>query len=224
VTRAELARLATAPFTESAVALGLRPRVVLARHHLPHLVPLLAMSISQQMTASLVALAELGVFAIFIGRVRQIGAGLASDPPEWGGLLANARSVENLYTTRWVFLVPGLAIAAAAILVSVIGIGVANRYRRRDVLADIRSPLAVLIVAAVLGSVALAGVLPERYPEARARAFAARDRVLAGTDFANALAESGFSAIGPGIIETSSTALRQSGPAVIVARDGGTIA
>ena len=224
VARVDLKRLATAPFTESAQALGLRGRAILARHHIPHLIPLLAMSVSQQTTASLVALAELGVFAIFIGRVRVTGLSFTPDIPEWGGLLANARSVENLYTTRWVFLVPGLAIAAAAILVSVIGIGVANRYRRRDVLADIRSPLAVLIVAAVLGSVALAGVLPERYPEARARAFAARDRVLAGTDFANALAESGFSAIGPGIIETSSTALRQSGPAVIVARDGGTIA
>src|SRR5438046_5067333 len=222
VTRAELARLATAPFTESAVALGLRPRVVLARHHLPHLVPLLAMSISQQMTASLVALAELGVFAIFIGRVRQIGAGLASDPPEWGGLLANARSVENLYTTRWVFLVPGLAIAAAAVMVAIIGIGVATRYRRRDVIADVRSPFAATLVGAVVLSIAVAALLPDRYPGARERATAARDRAVPDAELSKALAGAGFSAVGSGVVETSFSALRQSGPATITASDSST--
>ena len=222
VARAELARLATAPFTESAVALGLRPRVILARHHLPHLAPLLAMSISQQMTASLVALAELGVFAIFIGRVRQIGAGLASDPPEWGGLLANARSVENLYTTRWVFLVPGLAIAAAAVMVAIIGIGVATRYRRRDVVADVRSPLAATLVGAVVLSIAVAALLPDRYPGARERATAARDSAVPEAELPKALAGAGFSAVGSGVVETSFSALRQSGPATITASDSST--
>jgi peptide/nickel transport system permease protein len=223
VARTELKRLATAPFTESAQALGLRGRAILTRHHIPHLMPLLAMSVSQQMTASLVALAELGVFAIFIGRVRSIGTTPISDVPEWGGLLANARSVENLYTTRWVFLVPGLAIAAAAVLVSVIGIGVANRYRRRDVLADLRSPVAGLIVAAIVGSVALDAVLPQRYPEASARASAVRDGVVQGADLASALREGGFSAIGAGVVETSSSALRQSGRATIMATGSDTI-
>jgi peptide/nickel transport system permease protein len=225
VARAELKRLATAPFTESAQALGLRVRAILMRHHIPHLMPLLAISVSQQMTASLVALAELGVFAIFIGRIRSIGIGTTpiSDIPEWGGLLANARSVENLYTTRWVFLVPGVAIAAAAILVSVIGIGVANRYRRRDVLADLRSPAAGLIAAVVVACVALAAVLPQRYPQAHERASAVRGGVIRGADLASALTEGGFSAIGSGVVQTSSTALRQSGPATIVARGSDTI-
>jgi peptide/nickel transport system permease protein len=223
VARAELRRLATAPFTESAHALGLRGRAILARHHLPHLTPLLAMSVSQQMTASLVALAELGVFAIFIGQVRAVGRGVASDVPEWGGLLANARSVENLYTTRWVFLVPGIAIAAAAVVVSVIGMGIANRYRRRDVLADLRSPVAGALAAALLLAVVVFAVLPERYAEARERADAARGRTVPAANFANALADGGFTPIGSGIVETSSTALRQSAPGTVVVSGASTI-
>jgi peptide/nickel transport system permease protein len=222
VAHTELKRLATAPFTESAQALGLRARAILARHHIPHLMPLLAMSVSQQMTASLVALAELGVFAIFIGRVRAIGGSLTSDIPEWGGLLANARSVENLYTTRWVFLVPGLAIASAAVVASVIGIGIANRYRRRDILTDLRSPLAGVTLTAVAISLAFAATLPDRYPEALARGADARGRAVLGSDFAKALAETGFSPVGSGVVETSFTALRQSGPATIIASDSST--
>ncbi|HYU82102.1 MAG TPA: ABC transporter permease subunit [Candidatus Polarisedimenticolia bacterium] len=225
IARTELTRLATAPFTESAHALGLRARTILSRHHIPHLMPLLAMSVSQQMTASLVALAELGVFAIFIGRVRTIGASPTSDIPEWGGLLANARSVENLYTTRWVFLVPGLAIALAAVAVSFVGIGIANRYRRRDILIDLRSPLAGMTLIGLAITLVVAANLPDRYPEALARAAEARGRAAARSDFANALAETGFSPVGSGAVETSFSALRQSRPATITASgSSGTIA
>src|SRR5947207_995077 len=222
VARVDLKRLATAPFTESAQALGLRGRAILARHHIPHLIPLLAMSVSQQTTASLVALAELGVFAIFIGRVRVTGFSFTPDIPEWGGLLANARSVENLYTTRWVFLVPGLTIAAAAVMVAIIGIGVATRYRRRDLVADLRSPLAATLVGAVVLSIAVAALLPDRYPGARERATAARDSAVPEAELPKALSGAGFSAVGSGVVESAFSALRQSGPATITASDSST--
>src|SRR5207237_716964 len=60
VIRAELDRLAEQPFTESASALGVRRLPLVLRHHIPHLVPLLAMNASQQIVASLVLLAALG--------------------------------------------------------------------------------------------------------------------------------------------------------------------
>ena len=62
---------------------------VVLRHHLPHLVPLLAMNASQQIVASLVLLAELGVLGIVVGPWRIIdvkdrGGGI---PPEIAGHL-----------------------------------------------------------------------------------------------------------------------------------------
>src|SRR5438309_1650022 len=101
-----------------------------ARHHLPHLVPILAVSTAQQAVASLVAVAELGVLGIFVGatkfvnlsesvgaltflRPTDVGALWISEIPEWGGLLANGRGIQNLWTTRWVILVPGVAFAVA---------------------------------------------------------------------------------------------------------------
>lgn len=89
---------------------------------------------------------------------------------------------------------------------------------------DLRSPLALVILAAVVASVALASVLPDRHPEERERACVARDRAVPGADFARALADTGFSSIGSGsgVVEISFTALRQSAPATITASDSST--
>ncbi|HLZ47743.1 MAG TPA: ABC transporter permease subunit, partial [Candidatus Limnocylindria bacterium] len=137
VVRAELARLRSALFTEGARALGVRRREILLRHHLPHLVPVLALSASQQVAAALVALAELGVIGVFVGAVRSLNlvnslslvrageraGGFVSESSEWSAMLSTGRSIENLYVTRWVILVPGIAIAFAVLAVSILGIG-----------------------------------------------------------------------------------------------------
>src|SRR5438874_5805568 len=124
VIRTELDRLAQLPFTESASALGVRRLPLVLRHHVPHLVPLLAMNMSQQIVASLVLLAELGVLGVVVGpsrsidvteslsRVHFVGPNQAaiSEFSDWGGLLAGstARSVDSLWVTRWLFLIPGV--------------------------------------------------------------------------------------------------------------------
>ncbi len=152
VLRAEVDRLGHMAFTESAAAIGASRLRVAARHHLPHLVPMLAVNLSQQTVASLVALAELGVLGVFVGTYRHISVGASmsfvpvgiradafiADPPEWGGLLANGRDPEALWTTRWVFLVPGVAFALASVLVAAVGLGLARRYARRNLLDDLR--------------------------------------------------------------------------------------
>src|SRR4029079_5782746 len=95
------------------------------RHHVPPLVPVLAVNLSQQVVASLVLVAELGVLGTFVGTTRTINieqslarvvtgpvnVSRIADPPEWGGLLASARTIESLWTTRWLIVVPGAAFA-----------------------------------------------------------------------------------------------------------------
>ncbi|HEU5288441.1 MAG TPA: ABC transporter permease subunit, partial [Candidatus Limnocylindria bacterium] len=231
VLRAELDRLARVAFTEGAAAVGAgRLRIVL-RHHVPHVVPLLAMNASQQVVASLVALAELGVLGVFVGTTRLVNIeeslsvvrsgernfAFIADPPEWGGLLANARDTESLWTTRWVFLIPGLAFAVAAVAVAAIGVAVARRYARRDVVAELRGRGARVLLFGVLALVVAANVVPERYAEARSWAADARASVRGSTgDAAAVFADAGLAPIGPGYtVERDVAAIRATGPATV---------
>src|SRR5687768_9309431 len=72
VIRAELDRLALMPFTQGARAMGVGRWRLFWRHHLPHLVPVLATNTSQQVVASLVLVAELGVLGAALGVTRTI--------------------------------------------------------------------------------------------------------------------------------------------------------
>lgn len=163
VIRAEVDRLAVAPFTMGATALGVSRWRLFWRHQLPHLVPVIATNLSQQVVASLVLVAELGVLGAFVGRTRtinieeslskvwtgQVNMAQIADPPEWGGLLASSRTVEALWTTRWLIFVPGVAFAATALAVSFIGYALARRYATRDLIAELRSPAAGLAAIGV---------------------------------------------------------------------------
>ena len=224
--RSELDRLRVSLFTEGARALGVRRAELLLRHHLPHLIPVLALSASQQIAAALVALAELGVLGIFVGptRVIALGAavrnfiginnsGLVSDVPEWGGLLAIGRGIQNLYVTRWAFLVPGAAIAGSAVGITILGVGIARHYRRGNLvhdLADWRTLVATgLLVVAIVPSF----VLPDRHSVAVERGTAARGQLLIGADPEAILASSGLARTA---IDRETTALRQTGPAQVI--------
>lgn len=231
VIRSELDRLGRVAFTEGAAAVGAgRLRIVL-RHHVPHLVPLVAMNASQQVVASLVALAELGVLGVFVGTTRLVSieesltvvrtgernSAFIADPPEWGGLLANARDTESLWTTRWVFLVPGLAFAVAAVAVAAIGVAVARRYARRDVVAELRGRGARMLLLGVVALVVVATVVPERYAEARSWAADARAALRVSTgDVTTVFSEAGLVPLGPGYtVERDVAAIRATGPATV---------
>jgi len=226
VVRAELARLRAAPYTEGAVALGVSRRRLFARHHLPHLVPVLALAASQQIAAALIALAELGVIGIFVGPTRSLNlaeamrvvpAGIGTtfpvpDLPEWGGLLALGRGLQNLYVTRWAFLVPGVAIAFAAIAVTLLGVGIARQYRRRNLLHDLATRRALLVAVLVAAIVAPAFVLPSPHAAAVELGDTARSRAVVGTDPGGVLAESHL-AVTP--VDLTNTHVQKIGAAVL---------
>jgi hypothetical protein len=164
------------------------------------------MNVSQQIVASLVLVAELGVLAVFVGATRIVNVeesltvvrtgpsnvAQIADPPEWGGLLATARTIESLWTTRWLILVPGVAFALTAIAVAAIGFAFARRYARRDVLQDLRWPRAGGLVAVVLGLVVISSLIPERYAAAREWASTARAELGPGSDTAAAFSHAGL--------------------------------
>lgn len=239
VARAEIDRLRGSAFTESALALGVRRTPLFARHHLPHLVPILAVSTAQQAVASLVAVAELGVLGIFVGATKfvnisesvtvfrglaEVGTLWISEIPEWGGLLANGRGIENLWTTRWVILVPGVAFALAAMGISAIGLGVARQYQRRNAFYDLSSrgaaTLGIVVAAAVLAS----ALVPERYSEARQWADDARARVTTDASLEQAFADSGLRPLGANFaVERQVTLIQQTGPASIAIAGSGEV-
>jgi len=224
--RAELARLRSAPYTEGAIALGVDRRELFVRDHLPHLVPVMGLSASQQIAAALIALAELGVIGIFVGPTRSLNVleamrvlanGVATtfpvaDLPEWGGLLALARSRQDLYVTRWAFLVPGVSIAAAAVAFTILGVGIARHYRRLNLPQDLRSPrtLVVALVLALLITPAFA--MPPPHAEALELSAVARQQVVVGTDPGAVLADSHLT-VTP--VDRTDTRLQQVGPAVL---------
>jgi ABC-type dipeptide/oligopeptide/nickel transport system permease subunit len=233
IARAELGQLRESGFSESAAALGVGRLPLFGRHHLPHLVPILAVSTAQQAVASLVAVAELGVLGIFVGatkfvnltesvgavrfvRPTDVSTLWISEIPEWGGLLANGRGIENLWTTRWVILVPGVAFALAAGAMSAVGLGIARQYQRRNALYDIGSRgaagIAIACALAVLASV----LVPPRYAAAQEWAEAARATVRIGAPLDQAFAESGLRPMGAGYaVQRQVSEIRQTGPAVI---------
>lgn len=239
VARAEIARLGRSLFTESAVTLGVGRVPLFVRHHLPHLVPILAVSTAQQSVASLVAVAELGVLGIVVGASKLVSVVTStaviraidtvvppriSDIPEWGGLLANGRGIENLWTTRWVILVPGIAFALAAVALSAIGLGIARQYQRRNALYALNSGgaavLAVICALAVLAS----ALIPERYAEARTWADDARVRVTVGAPLEQAFTEGGLRPVGASyVIERRVSQIQQTAPASISVAGAGEV-
>jgi peptide/nickel transport system permease protein len=237
VVRAELDRLSVMPFTQGARALGVGRWRLFWRHHMPHLVPALAMNLSQQIVASLVLVAELGVLSVFVGATRfisieeslslvvptQVNSAQISDPPEWGGLLANARTIESLWTTRWLFLVPGIAFGITAIAVAAIGFALARRYARRDIGEDLRGKGVAAVGIAVLGLAVVSALVPERYAAARDWAMAARADMRPASDVETAFREAGLQPLGASYaVQRDIKDVLQSGPATV--RIGGATA
>lgn len=206
VIRAEVDRLARAPFTQGAIAMGVGRWRLFLRHQLPHLMPVIALNLSQQVVASLVLVAELGVLGTFVGAVRVINVeesmslvrtgiptvAQVADRPEWGGLLAGARSVEALWSTRWLIVVPGVAFALTAVAVALIGFAFARRYARRDVTGDLRGAGAGAIAVAALTLFVVSALVPERHAAALEWAAAVRSEVRPVVEVESVFAKAGL--------------------------------
>jgi len=230
VIRAEVDRLGAMSFTQGAVAIGVGRWRLFWRHHLPHLAPVLAVNLSQQIVASLVLVAELGVLSVFVGAtrlinleesltraaIREVPAALIADPPEWGGILANARTIESLWTTRWLVLVPGVAFALTAVSVALIGFALTRRYARRDVTQDVRSRGAGALAVALLAVFVASALVPERYAQAREWAAAARAEVRPSTETSAMFADEGLKPLGTTYaVQREVNTILQSGPATV---------
>jgi peptide/nickel transport system permease protein len=228
VIRAEVDRLAHAPFTQGAVVMGIGRSRLFLRHHLPHLVPVIALNLSQQIVASLVLVAELGVLSAFVGGTRLINveesmavlrtgiptAALITDSSEWGGLLASARTVEALWTTRWLILVPGVAFAITAVAVAAIGFALARRYARRDVTDDLRGPGALVCASLVVALVLVSTLVPERFAAAREWSAAARAELRPAAETERSFADAGLRPLGSSFAVAHGGAnITQTGPA-----------
>ena len=224
VIRAETDRLASAPFTDGARVLGVGRFRLFWRHHLPHLAPVIATNLSQQVVAALVLLAELGVLGVIASTVRNIDVTeslsvVRTGPPnqaaipdsnEWGAMLSSARTVEILWVTRWVIFVPGAAFAFTAAAVAIIGYALARRYARRDVFADLRGAGVLAVTGVAL--VVLSMVVPERYAQARSWATDARAAIEHVSDTASAFADAGLATQ---TVTRSKTIVTRSGPATL---------
>jgi ABC-type dipeptide/oligopeptide/nickel transport system permease subunit len=231
VIRAEIDRLGRMSFTQGASALGVGRWRLFWRHHLPHLVPVVALNLSQQVVASLVLVAELGVLGVFVGATRLINieeslsrvtTGILTiapigDPPEWGGLLANARTIESLWLTRWLFVVPGLAFACTALAVALIGFAFARTYARRDFIEDLRSRVAGALALSLLALFVVSALVPERFLAAREWADSARSSLAPTADTEIAFSEAGLRPLAAtyavrrdsrSIVQTGAAALR----------------
>src|SRR5437773_3454927 len=204
VIRAEVDRLTRAPFSEGARAMGATRWRLFWRHQFPHLLPVIATNFSQQVVASLVLVAELGVLGVLVSAVRSLDVveslsvvrigppnfALVPDVPEWGAMLSSARTTEILWATRWVIFVPGAAFALTAMAVALVGFALARRYARRDVFNDLRAGSVVGV--AVLALFLVSGLIPERYAEAREWAASARNAMRSEPNPEAAFAEAGL--------------------------------
>jgi ABC-type dipeptide/oligopeptide/nickel transport system permease subunit len=224
VIRAEVDRLTRAPFSEGARATGVTRRRLFWRHQVPHLLPVIAMNLSQQVVASLVLVAELGVVGVLVGPVRSLSveeslsvvrigppnAALIPDITEWGVMLSSARTTEILWATRWVIFVPGAAFALTAMSVALIGFALARRYARRDVFNDLRAGSVVGV--AVLALFLVSGLIPERYAEAREWAASARSAMRSEPDPEAAFADAGLTVHS---VERRTRTIVRTGPATL---------
>lgn len=111
VVRSEFIRWRNEVFVEAAVAIGIPPRRIVARHLLPHAVP------------SIIVAATLGVgFSILIeSAVSFLGLGIQPPTPTWGNMLMNAQ--QYVWTEPALAVYPGVLILLTVLSYNFLGDG-----------------------------------------------------------------------------------------------------
>jgi peptide/nickel transport system permease protein len=111
----EVRALATRPFVESAVALGLRGPRVLIRHILPN-----------ALTPVIVAAAlGIGNAIMLEAGLSFLGLGVQPPTPSWGNLIASGR--DTLVNAPWVATAPGVALVLVVVAATLLGDAVRDR-------------------------------------------------------------------------------------------------
>lgn len=126
------------PFVEGARAAGAGSGRILWRHLLPHLAPHLWVVAAADMAWTLLLLAQLGVFSIFLGG--HVFAGFdvfatgtrvyMSRIPDWASMLS--RPYDVIYRAPWSLWIPAAAFLAAIISFNLVSEGLRRRSQRFD--------------------------------------------------------------------------------------------
>ncbi|MFZ5828120.1 MAG: ABC transporter permease subunit [Bacillota bacterium] len=123
------------PFVEGARATGATGGRILTRHVLPHLAPQLWVAAAADMAWTLLLLAQLGVFSIYLGGAVFVGAaygerGGALIPrlPDWSSMLSKPYDV--IYRAPWAVWVPAVAFLLAIVIFNLTAEGLRRQAQR----------------------------------------------------------------------------------------------
>ena len=138
-TRAALVDLKGRPFLEAARAEGLSEFATFARHAVPNLLPLLAITAALEASAILLILGELGFLGYVVGGgtsiplndLRGSGQAFFFVSPEWGAILAQGRF--EVFFAPWIALVPAAAFASGVLAFNLAGHGLRIFFERAPV-------------------------------------------------------------------------------------------
>ena len=138
-TRSALVDLKGRPFLEAARAEGLSEFATFARHAIPNLLPLLAISAALEASAILLILGELGFLGYVVGGgvsvplndLRGSGQAFSFVAPEWGAILAQGRF--EVFFAPWIALVPAAAFASGVLAFNLAGHGLRIFFERAPV-------------------------------------------------------------------------------------------
>jgi len=163
-TRSALVALKGQPFLEAARSEGLSEFAVFARHAIPNLLPLLAVTAALEASAILLVLGELGFLGYVVGGGTNIplddvgrGGGRAFffSSPEWGAILSQGRF--EVYRAPWIALAPAVAFASAILGFNLAGHGLRLFFDRAPValgrLLSWRTAAALVAVIVVIRAV-----------------------------------------------------------------------
>ena len=150
--RSEFVSLREKPFVEGARIIGLTESGIIIRHILPNVLPALVVLTLLEMGAVLMILGELGFVGVFIGGGTQTegfsGNVIIADIPEWGALLAGARTyVRN---SPWMVFWPAMAFFVSVLGFNLMGEGLRRIIREAGVnTAALISKRMIVVVAAI---------------------------------------------------------------------------
>ena len=111
------------PFIESAVSVGSSPLQIFYKHILPNISAQIIPSTTQELSAILLTLAELGFLGLYVGERATADILRMKTPkyPEWAGMLSGARLA--IFKWPWLTIAPAIAITITIIGFNLTGIG-----------------------------------------------------------------------------------------------------
>jgi peptide/nickel transport system permease protein len=184
-TRSALVDLKGRPFLEAARAEGLSEFATFARHAIPNLLPLLAISAALEASAILLILGELGFLGYVVGGgvsvplndLRGSGQAFSFVAPEWGAILAQGRS--EVFFAPWIALVPAAAFASGVLAFNLAGHGLRIFFERapvalgkvltwRTAAAVVALALVIRIVLPLVGPSAVLTAISKQFDGAKA--------------------------------------------------------